>query len=155
MNQFSIYGAVSNWCQQFGLTEDEKGQKRTLDKGESVNKGTLEERDSTRREPFVSSPRRASGNSLRENIQDFELLSETIQCTRVCENASFWYQVSAGVKFKTKPDEDDVHQVGHPPQNASEIAKQFVGLAGHSACVGVKCFAFDSMVDLKAILRSS
>ena len=25
------------------------------------------------------------------------------------------------------------HQVGHPPQNASDIAKQIVGLTGHSA----------------------
>ena len=41
VNQHSIYGAVSNWCAQFGLTEDEKGQERTLDKGESVNKGIL------------------------------------------------------------------------------------------------------------------
>ena len=44
-----------------------------------------------------------------------------------------------------------LHQVGHPPQNASDIAKQIVGLAGHSASphsigVGVKCFAIDSMV---------
>ena len=27
VNQLSIYGAVSNWCEQFGLTEEEKGQK--------------------------------------------------------------------------------------------------------------------------------
>ena len=26
-----------------------------------------------------------------------------------------------------------LHQVGHPPQNVSDIAKQIVGLAGHSA----------------------
>ena len=30
--------AVSNWCEQFGLAEDEKGQERTPDKGESMKK---------------------------------------------------------------------------------------------------------------------
>ena len=25
VNQLSIYGAVANWCQQFGMTEEEKG----------------------------------------------------------------------------------------------------------------------------------
>ena len=39
---------------------------------------------------LVSSPRLVSGNSLRENIEDFEPLSETIRFTRVCELASFF-----------------------------------------------------------------
>ena len=39
VNQLSFYGAVSNWCGQLGLTEDEKGQERTLQNIESVNKG--------------------------------------------------------------------------------------------------------------------
>ena len=43
----------------------------------------------------------------RENIQDFESLSGALQFTRVCEDASFWYRVSAGMRYKTKPDEDD------------------------------------------------
>ena len=29
VNQFSIHGAVTIWCKQFGLTEEEKGQKKT------------------------------------------------------------------------------------------------------------------------------
>ena len=41
VNQLSIYGAVSNWCEQFGLTTDEKGQEKILAKGESVNKEIL------------------------------------------------------------------------------------------------------------------
>ena len=32
VNQLSIYGAVSNWCEQFGVTGDEKGQEKTLHK---------------------------------------------------------------------------------------------------------------------------
>ena len=43
-----------------------------------------------------------------------------------------------------------LHQVGRPLQNASDIAEQIVGLAGQRLAafdgVGVKCFAFDSMV---------
>ena len=44
-----------------------------------------------------------------------------------------------------------LYQVGHPPQDASDIATQIVRLTGHSAspqstAFGVKCFAFDSMV---------
>ena len=41
VNQLSIYGAVSNWCEQVGLTEEEKGQERTLGKKESVTKCVL------------------------------------------------------------------------------------------------------------------
>ena len=41
------------------------------------------------------------------NIQDFESLSETIRFTRVCEIASSWHRVSAGLSYKTRLDEDD------------------------------------------------
>ena len=44
-----------------------------------------------------------------------------------------------------------MHQVGHPPQNASGTAKQIVWLAGHSAsphstALVSNVLAFDSMV---------
>ena len=32
VSQRSIYGAVSNWCEPFGLIADEKGQERILEK---------------------------------------------------------------------------------------------------------------------------
>ena len=38
VKQLSIHGAVSNWCEQFGLTEEEKGQEKQK---ESVTKGVL------------------------------------------------------------------------------------------------------------------
>ena len=41
VNQLSICGAVSNWCEQFGLTEEEKGQEQPPGKKESVTKGVL------------------------------------------------------------------------------------------------------------------
>ena len=38
VNQLSIYGALSNWCVQFGLIADEKGREKILEKVESLNK---------------------------------------------------------------------------------------------------------------------
>ena len=77
--QLSIYGAVSNWCEQFGLTVEEKEQEKQK---ESVTKGVLTSMKSQEVKILVSSPRLVSGNSLQENIQDFESLSETIRITR-------------------------------------------------------------------------
>ena len=56
---------------------------------------------------LVSFPGLASGSSLRENIQYFESLSETLRFTRICEDALFVRRVSAGMSYKTRPDEDD------------------------------------------------
>ena len=94
---------------QFGLTEDEKRQERTLDKVESVNKGILKSVNPQEVNLSVSCPRLAYGNRLRENTQDFESLS---QFTKVCALASFWYRASAGMRYKTKLDEDD--GLGYP-----------------------------------------
>ena len=66
---------------------------------------------------LVSSSRPVSGDSFRENIQDFESLTETIRFTRVGELASFRHRVSAGMNYKTRPDENDgFGQVIHIPQ---------------------------------------
>ena len=72
-----------------------------------MTKGALTSVKSQEVKLLVSSPRPVSGISLRENIQDFESLSETIRFTRCCELASFWHRVSAGMSYKTRPDEDD------------------------------------------------
>ena len=106
VNQLSIYGAVSNWCHQFCLTEEENLQDRSPGKKESVTEVVLTSVKSQEVKLLVSSPRVASGNSLRENIQDSELLSETIRFTRFCEDVSFVHRVSAGKSCKTKHGED-------------------------------------------------
>ena len=103
-NQLSIYGAVSNCCEPVGLTEEEKGQDKQK---ESVTKGVLTSVKSQEVKLLVSSPRLVSGNSLQENIHDFESLSEKIRFRRVCEDAVFPYRLSAGVSYKTRLDEDD------------------------------------------------
>ena len=89
VTQLSIYGAVSNWCEQSGLKEEEKGQENSLGKKESVTKCVLTSVKSREVNFLVSSPRLAPGSSLRENIKDFESLSETIRFTRVCEDTIF------------------------------------------------------------------
>ena len=57
-----------------------------------------------------------------------------------------------------------LHQVGRPLQNASDVAKQSVGLAGHSASthstalvltVSLSTAWFQTYADLKTILRAS
>ena len=107
VNQLSIYGAVSNWCEQFGLTENEMGQEKRLGKGESVTRGVLTSVKSQEVNLLTSSPRSASGSSLREKIQDFESLSDTIRIARVCEDVILVHRVSAGMSYKSRPDEDD------------------------------------------------
>ena len=72
-------------------------------------KGTRKTRKNpwiTRSKTFGISP--GLWNQCEGNIEDFESLTETIQFTRVCELASIRHRVSAGMNYKTRPDEDDV-----------------------------------------------
>ena len=71
-NQLSIHGAVSNWCEQFGLTDEEKEQERPLGRKESVTKGVLSSATSQVYKLLVSSPRLVSGNSLRDTYKTSE-----------------------------------------------------------------------------------
>ena len=104
VNQLSIYGAVSNWCEQFGLTERRKGTRKTerIRDQRCINMCEI-----TGSKTIGIPSKQVSGSGLRENTQDFESLTETIRFTRVCELASFRRRVSAGMNYKTRPDEDD------------------------------------------------
>ena len=86
VNQLSICGAVTNWCEQSGLTEEEKEQEKQK---ESVIKGGLTCVKSQQVKLLVSPPKLVFGTSLRDNIQDFESLTETIRLSRVSELTSF------------------------------------------------------------------
>ena len=74
MNQLSIYGAVSNRCEQFGLTQEEKTKKKKKKQKESVTRGVLTGVKSQEVKLLVSLPKLVSGSILRENIQDPPLL---------------------------------------------------------------------------------
>ena len=89
-NQLSIYGAVSQRCEEFGLKPEERGP-RFADKENSVNREMLESVGSQEKKSLVFAPRTkaASGNG------------KTIPLTRICELASFWYRVDVGLKYKT------------------------------------------------------
>ena len=76
VTQLSIFGAVSKRCEQFGLTEEEKGRGKPK---EFVTKGVLTSVNSQNVKLLVSSPRGVSRNSVREIIQDFKSLTETIR----------------------------------------------------------------------------
>ena len=52
VNKLCIYGAVSHWCEQFGLIADEKGQERILEKRRSREQRNTKEREFTRSELF-------------------------------------------------------------------------------------------------------
>ena len=67
----------------------ERGRRTTGNHKEFVTKGVLTSVKSQEVKLLVSLPKLLSGSSLRENIQDFESLSETTRFTRVCEGASF------------------------------------------------------------------
>ena len=52
VNQPSIYGGVSNWCEQFGLTEDEKGTRKNSRQKRIREERNTEESEFTRSELF-------------------------------------------------------------------------------------------------------
>ena len=62
VNQLSVYGAVSTWCEQFGLAEEEKVQEKQK---EFVTKGALTSVKSQEVKLLVSPPKLVSGSRLR------------------------------------------------------------------------------------------
>ena len=73
-NQLSIYGAVSDWSEQFDLRSNESlpTSERSTSKEDSVNKEIPKSVNSQEVNSLVCAPRTepASGNSLRETLQN-------------------------------------------------------------------------------------
>ena len=111
----SIHGAVSKWCKQFCLTEEERELQRPLARKESVT-GVLSSVNSQEVKPLVSSPRLASGNSLQKTFRTSNPSLIPFDLQGVCEDAVFMPRVSAGMSYRTKLDEDD--GFGDPSQYA-------------------------------------
>ena len=95
VNQLSIYGAVANWCHQFGLTEEGKGRAYF-----SVDNKMLTSLQPKEVQLLVSLPTMAPGNRMRQNVLSFEALTSKIQLSQLCEKAYFQYRVTAGKKYK-------------------------------------------------------
>ena len=85
VNQLSIYGAVANWREQFGLTKEEKGREKLR----SVNKNVWTSVNSQEVQLLVSPLKMASGNCLHEKVLNFEELSDKIQFSKLCEDVWF------------------------------------------------------------------
>ena len=102
VNLLSFYGAVANWCEHVGLTEAEKRRNNV-----SVNKSFLTSVPPQELQLLVSPPTMASGSSLQEHTLNFEALSYQVQFTRLSEDVCFKHRVSAEMKYKTRPDEND------------------------------------------------
>ena len=62
--------------------------------GLSAKKKILTSVSSRKRQLLVSPPKKASGNSLHENILSFETLSDRIQFSKLCENAWLKHRVT-------------------------------------------------------------
>ena len=104
VNELSIYGAVTNWCAQFGFTEEEKKQEKT----ERIrDQRCIDKCEITRSKICGIFSETGIWKQFAAKNQDFESLTETIRFIRVCEFASFRYRVSAGLSYKTRLDEDD------------------------------------------------
>ena len=77
VNQLSIYGAVTNWCEQFGLTEEEKGQAKLK---ESVTKDVFDMCEITRSKTFGISSKTSIWKQLaRKHVQTQGISWEKIQ----------------------------------------------------------------------------
>ena len=79
VSQLSIYGAASNWCEKFGLIEEEKEQGKPLGREESVTKG-VSSLKFLEVKLWVSPPRLASGNSLSSKNQRERSIDNTKKC---------------------------------------------------------------------------
>ena len=89
-NQLSIYGAVSSWCEEFGLRPNER-EKRGREREPTSERLVAKENEQLlkRVKPqelnsLVQTPRSdnlASGNRLRECLKRFETLEKDIQFT--------------------------------------------------------------------------
>ena len=76
----SVFGAVANWCHQFGLTEEEKGRASNP----ADNKFLQLE------------------NRMRENVLSFEAVARKIQLTQLCARTYFQYLVAAWKQHKIR-----------------------------------------------------
>ena len=77
-NQLSIYGAVACRCEEFGLKLDETPERLTKTENEQTQKKVRpQEVNSLAQTPRNDKP--ASGNRLRESLQNFETLEKEIK----------------------------------------------------------------------------
>ena len=102
VNHLSIYGAVANWCYQFGLTEEKKGRVAIL-----VDTKMLTMVEPEEVELLALPPTHAPGNRMQRSALNFQTLKKKVQLTQLCENTFFQHLVIAGNYYRFRPNEDD------------------------------------------------
>ena len=101
VNQISIHAAVTDWCYQFGLTNDGKEQVAILADNGILTMVAPEEVDM-----LVSSPNLALGHKMQGGAS-FRILEKRVQMTQLCETAIFQHLVTAANCCPIRPDVDD------------------------------------------------
>ena len=102
VNQLSVYAAVSNRCEQFGLTEEEKGRASIPVDNKILTMG------GTRRSDIIGiSSDSGTWNRMQEGAMSFQTLERKVQLPQLCEKAYFQYLVAAGKQHKIRPEGDD------------------------------------------------
>ena len=101
MNQISVYAAVTDWCYQFGFTNEEKKQVAI-----PVDNGVLTMVEPEEVEMLVSHPNLALGNKMQGSAS-FRILGKRIQMTQFCEKALFQHLVTPGNCHQIRPDSSD------------------------------------------------
>ena len=93
---------MANWCEQIGLSEEEKGRVGIL-----VDKLILTMVEPEEVQLLVSLPTQAPGNRMQGGASCSQILEKNVLLTQLCEKAFFQHLVIAGNYYKIRPDEDD------------------------------------------------
>ena len=114
-NQLRVYGAV-----KAGVTSSVKGRMEKEPTSEQFVEKENEQllKSETARSKFFGANSKsddpASGIRLREYLQHFETLENSIHFTKVCEDPSFWKRVSFGMCYKNCADVAACREYTHP-----------------------------------------
>ena len=100
--QLCVYGAVANWCDQVGPTEDEREHEHSIAK-EAINTGILKSVNPQEKNSWCPLQELKSRleTDCEENLRNFESLSEENQFPMLCELALFWKSVEGGMCYRT------------------------------------------------------
>ena len=95
IQRISIYGAVANWCHQFGLTEEEKARAYFSEDNNILTMLKPEEV-----QLLASLPTQPTGNMMQEKVLSFDELAGKRQLTQLCENTYFHILLQQGNSTK-------------------------------------------------------
>ena len=101
VNQISVNAAVTDWCCQFGLTNEEKEQVAV-----PVDNGILTMVEPEEVEMLLPPPSLALGNKMQGGAS-FRTWEKRVQLTQLCERTLFQYRVTARNCYQIRPDDDD------------------------------------------------